>query len=71
MNNGDLIAIPYVLVRVPLAVLDAQVIQRLPDDSPPRLVFDRQVHSLDRFVRQLLQPEPGARPGVAESHAVS
>jgi hypothetical protein len=56
MNNGDLIAIPYVLVRVPLAVLDSKVVHRLPDDSPSRLIFDRQVGSLDRLMRRMLEP---------------
>jgi hypothetical protein len=57
MNNGDLIAIPYVLVRVPLAVLDSKVMNRLPDDSPSRGIFDRQVHSLDRLMRRILEAE--------------
>jgi hypothetical protein len=54
MNTRTMLAVPYKLYRVPLAVVDEQVAHRLPADSAPRLVFDRALGSYDRLAGRLL-----------------
>ncbi len=63
MNPGILLTVPYKLYRVPLAVLDHQVAQRLRVDSPPRLAFDRALGSYDRLAGRLLNDDDIAERG--------
>jgi hypothetical protein len=57
MNTRTLLIVPYKLYRVPLAVLDQHVAQRLRADSSPRLVFDRALGSYDRLAGHLLNDD--------------
>jgi hypothetical protein len=63
MNTGILLTVPYKLYRVPLAVLDHQVAQRLRVDSPPRLAVDRVLGSYDRVAGRLLNDDDIAEQG--------
>jgi hypothetical protein len=63
MNTRTLLAVPYKLYRVPLAVLDQHVAQRLRADSSPRLVFDRVLGSYDRLAGRLLNDDDIAEQG--------
>jgi hypothetical protein len=63
MNPGILLTVPYKLYRVPLAVLDHHVAQRLRVDSPPRLAFDRALGSYDRMDGRLLNNDDIAEQG--------
>ena len=63
MNPGILLTVPYKLYRVPLAVLDHRVAQRLRVDSPPRLAFDRALGSYDRLAGRLLNDDDIAERG--------
>lgn len=54
MNTRTLLALPYEIARAPLAVIDTQIAQRLPQDSLPRLAFDRALGSYDQFAGRLL-----------------
>jgi hypothetical protein len=53
-SAGRAVAVPYVLVRVPLAVLDRLVVRRLPSRSRSRTVFDRGLGVADHWAGLLL-----------------
>jgi hypothetical protein len=63
MNSRTLLHLPYQAARTPLTLLDATLFQRLPDDSPPRLAFDRLVGSIDEVAGRLLDDETIERRG--------
>ena len=69
MNARTMLAVPYKLYRVPLAVVDEQVAHRLPADSAPRLVFDRALGSYDRLAGRLLCDVAVAEQGATGSPA--
>jgi hypothetical protein len=54
VNTRTLLHLPYQAARTPLAVLDTQLVRRLPDDSAPRLVFERILGSIDEAAGRLL-----------------
>ncbi|PZS14182.1 MAG: hypothetical protein DLM57_15130 [Pseudonocardiales bacterium] len=54
MRTRTLLQLPYQAARIPLTVLDATLLKRLPADSPPRLVFERLLGSLDIVAGRLL-----------------
>lgn len=63
MHSRRLLTVPYQITRAPLALLDSQVAQRLPEDSPPRLVFDRALGSYDQFAGRILDDPDIAQLG--------
>lgn len=67
MNSRNLLALPYQLARTPLALLDAKVAQRLAPDSPPRLVFDRALGSLDWLAGRVLRNSDIAERGAGRA----
>jgi hypothetical protein len=54
VNARTLLHLPYQTARTPLAVLDTQLVRRLPDDSAPRLVFERILGTIDEAAGRLL-----------------
>jgi hypothetical protein len=54
MHTRTLLHLPYHAARMPLAVMDAKLVKRLPADSPPRLAFERILGSLDVVAGRVL-----------------
>ncbi len=54
MNSRTILVLPYQLTRTPLSLVDTQLAQRLPEDSRPRMVFDRALGAYDQFAGRLL-----------------
>jgi hypothetical protein len=55
--------LPYQAARTPLAILNTQLVKRLPDDSAPRLVFERILGSIDEAAGRLLDDQSLERRG--------
>jgi hypothetical protein len=51
---STLIALPYELARLPLAILDNALFARLPETSGPRVILDRAFGSADKLAGTLL-----------------
>ena len=62
-----LIALPYELARLPLAIVDRNVADRLPETSASRVTLDRAIGSVDRVAGAVLRNEDIARRG-ADRH---
>lgn len=54
VNSRTILVLPYQLTRTPLTLVDVQIARRLPQDSRPRMVFDRALGTYDRFAGRLL-----------------
>lgn len=54
VNSRTMLVLPYQLTRTPLTLLDLQIARRLPQDSRPRMVFDRALGTYDRLAGRLL-----------------
>jgi hypothetical protein len=63
MNSRTILVLPYQLTRTPLALVDVRLAQRLPENSLPRVVFDRALGSYDQFAGRLLGDESIVRLG--------
>lgn len=63
MNVRDLIALPYRVVRTPLAIVDFQLARRLPENSQARVLFERTLGTADHLAGRLLRDESLARMG--------
>jgi hypothetical protein len=61
---STLIALPYEIARLPLAVVDDKLLDRLPESSAPRVVLDRTLGSADKVAGALLR-----NPGIAQRGA--
>ena len=58
-----LIALPYEIARLPLAIVDRNVADRLPETSASRVTLDRAIGSVDRIAGAVLRNEHIARRG--------
>jgi hypothetical protein len=63
VNTRAILHLPYQAARTPLAILDTQLVKRLPDDSAPRLVFERLLGSIDEAAGRLLDDKGLERRG--------
>jgi hypothetical protein len=63
MITRSLLTVPYQLTRTPLALVDVQLVRRLPEDSMPRLMCDRILGSYDQLAGRLLFDPDLARRG--------
>lgn len=62
----DVLRVEYQAVRLPLQVVEQQILTRyLPDDAPLRLAFERAVGSLDEYAGRVLDDEAIQRRGEA------
>jgi hypothetical protein len=52
---STLIALPYELARLPLAIVDSSLSHRLPETSGPRVTLDRALGSADRLAGAVLR----------------
>jgi hypothetical protein len=68
MNVRTLMYLPYQAARAPLALLDAQLVRRLRDDSPPRLALEQVLGSIDEVAGRLLKDENIERRGTDLRH---
>jgi hypothetical protein len=68
MNVRTLMYLPYQAARAPLALLDAQLVRRLRDDSPPRLALEQVLGSIDEVAGRLLKDESIERRGTDLRH---
>ncbi|WP_182525420.1 hypothetical protein [Nocardioides dongkuii] len=62
---STLIALPYEIARLPLALVDSTLSDRLPETSPTRVTLDRALGSADRIAGGLLRNPDIARRGAA------
>lgn len=65
MRKRNAIAVPYVIVRVPLSYLDVKLIQRLPQDAAVRIAFDQALGGIDLCAGHALGIESISRNGLA------
>lgn len=63
MNSATWHSAPYRITRTPLTVVDRRLVSRLPQDSRPRMVFDRVLGSLDELAGRLLADDALAARG--------
>ena len=63
MNALVLLTVPYEITCAPLTLVDTQIARRLPQDSPPRLAFDRALGTYDQLAGRLLANEAIAQQG--------
>jgi hypothetical protein len=63
VNTRAVLHLPYQAARTPLAILDTQLVKRLPDDSPPRLAFERLLGTIDEAAGRLLDDKGLERRG--------
>jgi len=68
MNVRTLMYLPYQAARAPLALLDAQLVRRLRDDSSPRLALEQVLGSIDEVAGRLLKDENIERRGTDLRH---
>lgn len=52
MNRTTLLAVPYRVARTPVTVFEHTVVQRLPERSAPRRIFERAVGAVDAVAGQ-------------------
>lgn len=64
MNSARLLAMPYQLTRAPLAVFDRRIARRLPENSLPRVAFDRALGTYDQLAGRLLRNTAITQSGV-------
>jgi hypothetical protein len=61
---STVIALPYELARLPLAIVDGTLLNRLPETSGPRVRLDRTIGSADKLAGTLLRNRDIAERGV-------
>jgi hypothetical protein len=57
MNTHTLLRAPYQVARLPLTLVQSQVMPRMSNDSPPRLAFERALGSVDLAAGRLLHDD--------------
>jgi len=62
---SNLIALPYELARRPLALVDDQLSERLPETSLPKVALDRAIGSADRIAGTVLRNRSIAERGAS------
>ena len=61
---STVIALPYEIARLPLAIVDDNLLNRLPETSGPRVRLDRTIGSVDKLAGTLLRNRDIAERGV-------
>ena len=67
---STLIALPYELARLPLAIVDNGLSSRLPETSGPRVALDRAIGSADKLAGALLRNDQIGRASCRERVSV-
>lgn len=65
MKLAGVLRVPYEMWRLPLRVIERQVVSRLPEDALPRVAFERWLGMADEMAGQLLGDRQTARRGEA------
>ena len=66
MHAQRYLYLPYQLARRPLDLVDEKLMHRLPEGTPPRVLFDRVLETVDRIATRILTEQAHASLSVPD-----